>query len=193
MTSSGVANVPPMYPYALPPEFFTSGVGAVQSDIYQVGLTLYRAANGDPLFRQQIPSSDLEVEQMTTSGRFPNRNEFLPHVCQGLRRVIRRALRLEIDRRYASAPDFADALARVDVPLDWAVLQSAGGEIEWCADRVKRPSLSVRLLPDGNRWRYEMHTKNNGACRAHAKSQWKGDLTRRQAFNHLKQLFQMLG
>jgi serine/threonine protein kinase len=50
MDLRGVAVWPRIYRLAMPPEAFTQGGGTVESDIYQVGLTLYRTVNGEPFF-----------------------------------------------------------------------------------------------------------------------------------------------
>ncbi len=41
-----VTKLPPIYNYGIPPEIFTQKSATFESDIYQVGLTLYRAVNG---------------------------------------------------------------------------------------------------------------------------------------------------
>jgi eukaryotic-like serine/threonine-protein kinase len=192
MSPTGVTAAPPMYPYALPPEFFKHGVGTVRSDVYQTGLTLYRAVNGDAAFKPQIPADATETQQKTMAGKFPNRNYFLPHVPSKLRRAIRKSLKVDPIDRFSSAPEFADALARIDLPLDWQTSQLKNGEIEWMASRDNRPAINVRLLEDGSRWRFELHTKNGSTERARDKSQWKRGLTKKQAFVALKDVFDAL-
>ncbi len=74
-----------MYVGGMPPECY-SKVGVPESDLYQVGLTLYRAVNGDEYFHKQLPLSvggsidQLKLEQLTVKGKFPNVDLFMPHV-----------------------------------------------------------------------------------------------------------------
>lgn len=44
--NSGAVSVPKMYFDAMPPETLNYSVATVQSDVYQIGLLLYRAVNG---------------------------------------------------------------------------------------------------------------------------------------------------
>lgn len=191
--SGGTVDCPPMYPTALPPEFYRSGIGTVHSDIYQAGLTLYRALNGDQLYASQIPANAADMQPMVIAGKFPNRDNFLPHIPNSLRRVIRKAIRTDAADRYQSAPEFADALARVEIDLNWEIESMSSGEIEFRAQRDKKPIYVVKLVPDGSRWKYEVFTLQGTTLRAKAKTQWKDSLTYKQAFTSLKELFSVLG
>src|SRR5205085_8644968 len=114
-----VTKLPPMYRFALPPEFYKSGVATIHSDIYHMGLLLYRAANGDAEFNAQKPPNDSELERRTIRGKFPDRNRFLPHVPTQMRTVIRKALQIDPAHRYDSATAMSAALASVPVRFDW--------------------------------------------------------------------------
>jgi len=188
----GTSGLPKMYPEALPPEFFLTGLGTVQTDIYQAGLTLYRAVNGHPFFKSQKPSSDMELATRTTDGTFPDREAFLPHVPKALRRVIRTTLMVEPGQRFRSATDFQDALAKIGIDLDWKTTVHQNGQISWRAERLGKPDLVVELLQIGKKWRVEQHTENNGQRRARNPRDWPSGLTHHQAFGFLKQLFRSL-
>ena len=186
---TGTATMPPMYRFGMPPEALETGVCSVHSDVYQAGLTLYRAVNGDKVFTDQRPADAELLYQEIRSGRFPDRDTFLPHVTTKIRRAIRKSLRIDPSDRFASAPDFADALARIGVPLNWITRNLPEGEIEWNARRNGRPSLRVRLLRDVARWRFEIHTKSGTKLRAKDKGKWQRGMTRKQAIKSLKNWF----
>lgn len=52
LNQNGVLNPPPMYIFGFPPEVFQNIV-TIESDIYLMGVTLYRAINGDIIFNDQ--------------------------------------------------------------------------------------------------------------------------------------------
>ncbi len=142
---SGVSVPGNVYSLVLPPEILTYFHGTVGSDVYQAGLTLYRAINGDPFFKAQVPLSESDLVNRITCGDFPDRGAFMPHVSRSLRTVVRKALLVDCARRYATATAFAQALARVEVHLDWATFCLPDNEIEWRALRQESP-LSWSVL-----------------------------------------------
>jgi serine/threonine protein kinase len=113
--NKGVVTFPAVYKWAMPPEVWDSHTAAVESDIYQLGILLYRAANGEPVYKSQrlaISTND-ELQQLIRKGRFPNPKFFLPHVPKRIRTIIRKAMRVSPSERYHSASDLAVALGRV--------------------------------------------------------------------------------
>jgi len=195
VSSGVVAALPPIYQLVRPPELIPSGaVGIPQGDIFQVGLLLYRAVNGEPNYETQIPPAGptfrADLEKRILTGKFPDRDRFLPHVPKHLRTVIRKALQVDPSKRYATAIDFADALSTVTIVLDWSVEWLATDRMRWTASRPGQPLLIVDLLDDGANWKIEIHTQSAGAKpRARATSDWAGGLTRADAFTRLRTLF----
>jgi serine/threonine protein kinase len=187
---NGQSTLPPMYRGGMPPEFYTGGIGSVQTDIYHAGVTLYRAVNGDPHFNAQKPANDYELQQRTVAGTFPRRDKFLPHVTGSLKRVIRRALGVKEFDRYDSAADMVDALAACKIEHDWATA-CTGGDFEWKCQRNGKPGLLVRSTSNGKLRTIEAFTtgnslrRRNDLCLENAKEA--------DAQKHLKKLFAELG
>ncbi len=188
----GWAHRPGMYRDGIPPECY-SGAGLFQSDIYQVGLTLYRAVNGDVLFNRQRPTSDHDAQQMTLAGSFPDRAVFLPHVPTSLRQVICNALHVDPGSRFPSCRDFADALGKVRIEVDWKVIADSNGGMHWTAKRDGRADTMIDLLPNKNRWNVQIHTGRGHDRRRKDTEKWRKDLTHKQARSHLRQVFRSLG
>lgn len=142
-----LSNLPELYSFAVPPELHSTGTATRASDIYQVGLTLYRCVNGDPHYRQQ---ADLLRDDKTgrardrsiRNGAFPDRNDFLPHVPQGLCNLIRDALAVDPSDRPQSAIDFRDRLGRVALEIDWAY-EVDGATRRWVGTREAARTLLV--------------------------------------------------
>jgi serine/threonine protein kinase len=189
----GVAARPPMYWFGYPPEVFNYGGGVVQSDVYQVGLTLYRAVNGDPFFKdglaRQVGKHGGDLRGCVACGELVDPGKFLPHVPQALRKVIRTALAVDPVERYATAADFSDALARVDAGNDWKVEPLADGGMRWTALRRDQPALVVERIAAGrsDRWDTRVYTDGNGTRRAKGRKDfWRAELTAKQANEHLR-------
>lgn len=192
---SGLATVPPMYPFALPPEYFSHSAVSPASDVYQLGLTLYRVVNGDPYFNSQKPPATLvALEAKTLAGTFPDRSSYLPHIPKALRRIIKKALSIDPANRYQSATEFADALGKVEVNVDWSV-SYPNGELHWQATRDGQPDWLVCLISAAaGDYRVEVYTVNAlGARRAKGRADlWRSQLTFDEAELHLSGIFEQL-
>jgi len=191
MSATGIARSSAIYYLGVPPEAY-SGVVAIPSDIFQVGMLLYRAANGDPYFKKQWNLDHAKQKQATLAGRFPRRDSFLPHVPRRLRTVIRRALRVKPEERFQSAVEFSDALGRVPCELDWRTTVEADG-YTWQCHRESQPGLLVRAILTGHQWRVEVLTVSAGVLRAKGRSVfWKSRLSWKDVVTHLDEVFENL-
>jgi eukaryotic-like serine/threonine-protein kinase len=189
----GTAELPGLYPDSVPPEFFTGAVGTIETDIYHAGVTLFRAANGNPFFKAQVPTNIVNLERMTLDGTFPDRDSFLPHVPNALRAVIRKAISVDPSQRYSSATDLQDAVANVAMDLDWQVTLRGDGSGTWKAPRKERSDLVVELEPDGNKWSVRQYVDNGVTRRGRKVADWEFALTHKQAMQSLKRTFRSLG
>jgi eukaryotic-like serine/threonine-protein kinase len=188
--SAGVVTAPRMYQLAFPPETLQTSKATVQSDVYQMGLLLYRLVNGNPHYEAQVPALS-ELGSRIVGGRFPNRDSFMPHVPKRLRTAIRKALRVNPAERYHSAAEMSDALAKIKIALDWEVIPSANGSLVWRASRQDRPDLVVRASPCcSGGWSTAVYTSRGQDVRAKRPDQYKRDgLSRKEADAHLKKVF----
>lgn len=189
--ATGVVTAPQVYRDSFPPELLTTGVGTVQSDIYQVGLLLYRAANGDARFKVQIPADPARLLAAIAAGRFPDRRAFLPHVPPWLRTLIRKALRTKPEQRFGAASEFADALARIELRIDWETSIGCGGAISWRARRADQPDILVLLEPDGAAWQVRAYTERaSNPRRALGRGvYWRSGLSQLDAMTFLEEVF----
>ena len=195
VSSAGVATASRLYYLAIPPEAYVhGGAVAVPSDIYQAGVLLYRAANGDPHFKAQWNVGHVKQKEAITKGRFPRRDLFLPHVPRRLRTVIRRSLKVKPEDRYQSAVEFADDIGKVACPIDWRTKIGPQGEFRWRADREGQPALLVSALPANGKWNVEVYTEGGRAGRR-AKGKavfWAKGLAWKKAVTHLTEVFENL-
>jgi serine/threonine protein kinase len=192
ISSGGAVTVPQLYRTCVPPEAF-SGAVTLLADVYQAGLLLWRAMNGESEWERQIPADPNDLPSKIVTGRFPNRQRFLPHIPARLRRVIRKSLSVDPRARYQSATEFADALGQVQLRLDWRCSTSASGDMTWRATRSMCPDLVVELLHQGGAWEVRVATESAGRRRARAKgTAWRSNLSHDQAFQHLRKVFKTL-
>lgn len=188
--ATGAVTVPDLYEDAMPPETLNNGVGTVHSDIFQMGLLLYRACNGEAEYQPQIPKVNLDDKIL--KGLFPNRKEFLPHVPKRMRTVIRKALRVDPSQRFANAAEMSKALARIPIDLDWQANPLGSTGIEWRAKRGSQPDLIFRMVEDGATYNVETYTDAGVGLRKRETKEWKKGLSRSDAFAYLDDIFSAL-
>jgi serine/threonine protein kinase len=182
-----------LYPTFLPPEIIKAkGVVTHASDVYQIGLTLYRAVNGEPFFADQwskVCSPWPSGRNAIFEGRFPDRT-FLPGVPLGLRQAILRALSVDPALRQVGARKLAEELAAVDVMYDWEVEQYAGDAVTW---RLRQPGRAeVVVLRRGTfpKVSVEIWTEGPAGRRRKNPGEWSKNLrTQKQLTRALNQAF----
>lgn len=153
-----------LYVRAVPPELLQSGIATVLSDIYQVGLTLYRAVNGEPHYRRQAATitepTGRARDRAIKGGTFPSRDDFLPHVPQGLCNLIRDALSVDPSLRPQNALEFRDRLGRVSPDIHWTFTETPGQERAWTGGREGKTQLLVRHAFGSGQDEITVHTVN---------------------------------
>lgn len=93
---------------------------SVQTDIYQVGLTLFRLINGVGLVRDLRDSvGQGRFELLKTQDKVPRTQDYLPFVPTSLKRIITKATKSDPDRRYQSALEMRRALEGIVLHGYW--------------------------------------------------------------------------
>jgi serine/threonine protein kinase len=194
ISSNGVVTVPALYMDAQPPETISTAVATQLADIYHTGLLMYRALNGDPFFKSQLPADPASLMARIASGKFPDRKMFMPHVPPRLRTLVRKALRLNPADRFQSATGMADALSRVDLTLDWSVSMHPSGGLQWQATRPGQCDLVVELIKTGASCETKTFTEVKGEPRRAKceKDNWRAGLSLSDARAHLSDVFERL-
>ncbi|MDN7560318.1 serine/threonine-protein kinase [Burkholderia orbicola] len=84
---------------------------SIRTDIWALGMTLYRLLHGKVWYEQgQAP------RQVIEHGRFADSLQWLPHVPKAWRRVIRKMLNDDKTMRYQSASQVLNALSSLPIP-----------------------------------------------------------------------------
>jgi eukaryotic-like serine/threonine-protein kinase len=194
LAQNGTVIVPRMYMPVVPPETWQYQVATLESDIYQCGLLLYRALNGEPFYDPQLQKAAPSLRSQILAGKFPDKQAFLPHVPKRLRTLIRRALKIDPADRYHSALEFSAALGRVKLDLDWAIDVRPDGSATWRAERAGKATFIVECSLNGGKWETRVWSESGGAKRAKSRSDyWASSRTRAEAYDLLKTVFAELG
>ena len=139
----------------------TYGVG---SDVYSLGASLFWMLAGAP----PIPTARTNVDVWEAPQ--PDLWEVAPHVPQGVRDIVNRAIARDPRDRYASPADLDAALGgRTLPPRVWTrVTPHSGHEQCFVGDKSGASQLQVCVSPTGKRTRLNIevrHTKSDRAVR----------------------------
>lgn len=106
-----------MYWLNYSPERFAYNTLDYRTDIYDVGLLIYRMCIGNDRFHEQEPHNDFDRKKLIDAilkGDFPNRNIDVPHIPKTLINIVKKALALNPDDRYNDCIEFMNALSKID-------------------------------------------------------------------------------
>lgn len=106
--SGGTATVPAMQnpgtPSFMAPELFASGQASVASDIYSVGVTLYR------LLTRRYPYGEIEPFQHPRFGEPVAPSRYRPDIPQWLENIVLKAVQNSAEQRFETAEEMLLAL-----------------------------------------------------------------------------------
>jgi serine/threonine-protein kinase len=114
------------YTEHLAPETFDIGVTSTATDVWAMGMTTFRVLNGEPWYDECL--SDLGVdrndpiaaaprlEELVTSGTFPQKLRWMPHVPRAWRRFVNKALCLSTTSRYRTGGAMLSGMHGMRVP-----------------------------------------------------------------------------
>lgn len=114
----------------LAPEVITDDITDFQTDVYALGVTMYRLVNGDAYLPLTIDTDDLL--EMIKEGTFPNRRSYRPFIPTALRTVINRAMDLNRTNRYSSPSELRHAFEKISIHTSW-LPQTIPNGTKWTA------------------------------------------------------------
>jgi eukaryotic-like serine/threonine-protein kinase len=104
------------YVLHLAPEVHSGGTYSVLTDVYAVGVTLYRLVNGD----NTLPAiSPADIPQACIDGKYPDRAKYREFVPRPLRLLVNRAIDVNPTKRFQSAESMRHALEQITIQMNW--------------------------------------------------------------------------
>lgn len=99
-------------PETMAPEMIRDGRGTLSSDVYSVGVTLYRLLTGRWAFQGLSPA---ETEALVLAGVYAPLRDVAPHISRRLADRVKAAMSPDFAKRPATANEFHDALGAPDL------------------------------------------------------------------------------
>jgi serine/threonine protein kinase len=116
------AAAPGAYRLHMAPEVLAGGNINIQTDVYQVGLTLYRLGCGLSCLRTKLTALGwTDYCQAINAGKLVARGDFPSHIPNRLRAIILRAVDPDPSQRYQSALEMRRALEKLAFPGYWTI------------------------------------------------------------------------
>lgn len=132
----------------LPPETWKTGLTSKKSDVWALGMTIYRLAHGlDWYSRSPRPQT------LIPKGGFATKLPWLPHIPDQWRRFLRKMLRDDAASRFQDANQVCSALASLPVTPNWDV-DVTPNKITWKRVRNDREIVATWESPakNGHTW-----------------------------------------
>ena len=145
----------------LAPEVHDHGPTSVQSDVWALGMTIYRLLHGEQWY-SELPSPTDRIPK----GGFASGLPWLPHIPDSWRRVVRKMMHDDSACRYQSAMQLFPAFASLQCEPDWTCVCQPH-LVTWTRQTDKR-RFSVRwdrAQSKKNHWVAESFPIGNGIKR----------------------------
>jgi serine/threonine protein kinase len=154
MDEDGFASPAAIYTHHLPPEVTTTSDLDNRSDIYQVGLTLYRLLVGDNSIQEQRKKFDngAAFAGAQKTNRFPDHDAYLAHIPNSIKRIVKKCLHYVPGQRYNSVIALLNDLAQIN-----------GNGLDWVYSNEKGTRCWDASLTNGHKLRTTVDDK--GLCR----------------------------
>lgn len=152
----GLARPNKLYYKHTPPEAYSYGDFTNKSDIYQAGIVLYRMCNGNDNLKVQYDlwKSKGQLKQAIQKGIFPDRKFYLPHIPLKLRKIINKAMNVDVDERYETILDMINDISSIEENLNWVYNESKNKHsMNWNIINDKETHINrIELLKNKDKW-----------------------------------------
>lgn len=141
--------------HAAPETFVDDSIATIQTDIFALGMTLYRMVNGIADWEallQRIPNST----QLMITGKLIEKLPYAPTVPDKVRRIIRKACNIEPIKRYQTATEMRNAIEKLIPLYNWKPVE----ENCWVGEMLGNARRQISI--DAKRNYIEVVVTSNG-------------------------------
>ncbi|MEG0546328.1 MAG: serine/threonine-protein kinase [Oscillospiraceae bacterium] len=149
-----LSNQEKWYMTHVAPEIKNTLTPTIQSDIYAIGITLFRAVNCIPNWITYL-SSVKNIQKKLDDGSFIQKAVFNPIVPARVVSIVRKACKANPSDRYKTAAEMRDAIEKLNPFLSWKQVN----EYEWFGNDDKQIHI---VLIQKKKNGYEVQVKVNG-------------------------------
>lgn len=170
----------------LAPEVHSHGITSIRTDVWALGMTIYRLLNGHDYYAANVGSRDIPA--MIARGNFAAKLPWAPHIPDQWRRLVRKAMNDASDRRFASANEFNEAVAKLSIEPDWAWKTTAREETWTRMDKGRTITVTLKKIsPNSYTW---SAARSGGGKRSISIGMSSEPLkTKKQAYESLRKFF----
>lgn len=116
------------------------------TDIYQLGCTAYRLANGIGEIKNEFSKDPVSFNEAKLKGKIPSK-KYQPYVPKKLATIINKAIEVSPEKRYTSAIDMKHALEKLYFPGYWTTNPDNTSEL---IGYGKNYSYTYEIIPKAN-------------------------------------------
>jgi serine/threonine protein kinase len=131
------------------PEMLSSAIQDTATDIYAMGVTLYRLVTDRAQLSHGCKTPD-QLLQEILARRFPPRT-FPPHVPRRVVGVINKAMHPEREKRFQSCFEFRQALEKLHFHIDWTCCD----DFSWLG-QSKEDNYQAAIMQKRSGWDFEL-------------------------------------
>jgi eukaryotic-like serine/threonine-protein kinase len=101
----------------LPPEFHINNATNIKSDIWAMGMTIWRLLHGKDFYDEHFTNK--KPRNLVKKGKFATKLPWLPHIPETWRRLIRKAMHDDPNKRYQTVVELSHGLSKLTINPDW--------------------------------------------------------------------------
>ncbi|WP_287828339.1 serine/threonine-protein kinase [Bacteroides sp.] len=166
--NNGIAQFDKIYGLHYTPEAILTGdrigvqLGTLMSDIYQLGLTMYRVVNGFSSLEKQVSNLGGITTNYILESKFPDRKSYGLHVPSKVKTIINKCLSLNPLDKYKSALDILNDLSSIPNSnhLLWKQSINNDNYKQWIWQNDKFKVVLNAKIEDGSRYFVDVKKKN---------------------------------
>lgn len=121
------------------PEVFDSSTATVASDIYAVGVTLFRMVNNYSDWKDRVIEIK-DINKVLRKGTLIKNIGYRDYIPKKVRKIINKACNPDAGKRYASAKEMRNAIEKLQYLFNWYRID----DMSWGVDGKKGRTLSIK-------------------------------------------------